>query len=406
MLMPEDAPKNAPPTETDEIKGDNRILTKVVAKRIKTLKDLIEVCEIDSDEWEIERYVVNKWESAAIPRSTRDSEHEGWVRPNTKPTVTQLFQVKAWMKLRRHIITAKEEIKALIQKAENFAPKYPALIFKNRNESGNLGEFSFHDHHFGSLIWGRETGGADYDTAIAKRAYEDALTTLLGRVKGYGLDKAMIVFGSDQLNSDNLEGLTTKGTPQDNDSRFHKVFSISRDVSIWAIEALCSVVPQVEAIVIPGNHDTLSSFLLGSALQAWFRNSKNVTIDNEPTHRKYKQHGTCFLMFTHGNAGKLENYPQIMAAEQPALWGRTLYREAHTGDKHRKQLIELPGATVRILPSLRPPDAWCAENHFVGSIRAAEAYVWNDREGLIGTGVYSILANKEQDAESRNTKRK
>jgi hypothetical protein len=100
------------------------------------------------------------------------------------------------------------------------------------------------------------------------------------------------------------------------------------------------------------------------------------------------------LMWTHGNTGKLENYPALMASEQPKMWGATRWREAHTGDKHHRRLLELRGATVRILPSLRPPDAWSSEMQFVGSIRAAESYVWNEREGLIGTAVYSILEGK------------
>ncbi len=142
--------KKVAPSEKDEINGDKRLLTKIVHKRIRTLAELVEVCGIDTSEWEIERYVVNKWESAGIPRSTRASEYDSWVRPSTSPMVTQLFQVKAWMKLRKHIITAKVEIEALRKKADSFSPKYPALIFRNLKKTGNLGEFSIQDHHFGA----------------------------------------------------------------------------------------------------------------------------------------------------------------------------------------------------------------------------------------------------------------
>ena len=97
------------------------------------------------------------------------------------------------------------------------------------------------------------------------------------------------------------------------------------------------------------------------------------------------------LGFTHGNKGKLEDYDRTMAAEQPIMWGETAFREMHTGDKHRRFVVELKGATVRILPSLRPPCSWSAENHFIGAVRAAEAFVWNKDEGLIGSAFYSIL---------------
>ena len=74
----------------------------------------------------------------------------------------------------------------------------------------------------------------------------------------------------------------------------------------------------------------------------------------------------------------------------PDMWGKSLWREAHTGDKHHRRLVELKGATVRILPSLRSPDAWTNEHHYVGRLRAAEAYAWHAKRGLLGTATYSI----------------
>ena len=47
------------------------------------------------------------------------------------------------------------------------------------------------------------------------------------------------------------------------------------------------------------------------------------------------------------------------------------------------KLDEQHGVRVRVLPALCPPDAWHAENGYVGNQRNAEGYVWNDREGLI-----------------------
>ncbi len=96
-------------------------------------------------------------------------------------------------------------------------------------------------------------------------------------------------------------------------------------------------------------------------------------------------------MLTHGNKGSLEKYGEVMAAERPDLWGQTQWREAHTGDKHHRRVIEFKGSTVRILPSLRPPCGWSSENHYIGAIRAAEAYVWHKQEGLISQATYSIL---------------
>jgi hypothetical protein len=168
------------------------------------------------------------------------------------------------------------------------------------------------------------------------------------------------------------------------------VYGISRDATKWAIDQMLARGLRVHVPVVRGNHDPLAAWHLGEELSAWYRNNPRVTIDNAPTQRKWWEYGVNMLMLTHGNAGKLEDYGKTMAAEQPAMWGRTLWREAHTGDKHQKRTIEQPGCIVRILSSLRPPCAWSAENMYQ-SIRAAEAHVWSKTEALIGGATYSIL---------------
>ena len=53
--------------------------------RIRTLEELIQVCEIDLDTWEIERHVINKWEVGVKHKVT------------SQVIVSPLYQVKAWM---------------------------------------------------------------------------------------------------------------------------------------------------------------------------------------------------------------------------------------------------------------------------------------------------------------------
>jgi hypothetical protein len=77
-----------------------------------------------------------------------------------------------------------------------------------------------------------------------------------------------------------------------------------------------------------------------------------------------------------------------MQFEQPKMWGESLYREWHTGDKHHKmdyvlEVDEQVGMVVRILRSLVAADAWSFGKGFVGSQRAAEAFLWHPDNGLI-----------------------
>jgi hypothetical protein len=365
--------------------------------RIKTLEELLAYCKVDTAVWEVERYVVNTWEVGMRPPAitkyvqTKDGRRvPAWTRETGAPIVEELYQVKAWLRKRIAVVQAMTEVESLRRKAEAFAPNYPTTRSRKTEDSGNLLELSIMDQHFGRLAWGRETGWGDWDTKLAQKAQEDAVAALIHRTKGYNIDEVLLPIGNDLQNTDNREGMTTKGTPQSTDSRYQKVFEITRDAMIWSVEAALTVGRTVRVITVPGNHDFLTTWHLGDTLAAWFHKCPNVLIDNAPKFRKYHEHGDVMLMFTHGNSGKLEEYPLLMATEQREMWGRTLWHEAHTGDKHQRRLIELKGAVVRILPSLSPPDAWLSEKCFVGNIRCAEAYVWNRTEGLLGTAVFSL----------------
>ena len=383
--------------ESDEICGDKRTITKSTRERVDSVDDLIRVCGIDTAEWEIERQKIVRSEVGMKPVATTEwvdtadgRRIPALVRDEKDPITHPLCHITVWLKRKVAVVFARNEIDALREKAKDYAPRYPAIIFRDRKQTGNLVEYAIYDHHFGKLAWAKETGWADYDTGIGKADYEAGLAALIARTKHFGADKILLTLGNDLQNTDNREGTTTRGTPQSTDSRYQKVFSVTRDVAIWAIEACREIAPQVLVSMVYGNHDFLSTWHLGDSLASWFRNCSGVRIDNDPLYRKYYQHGSVMLMLTHGNAGKLEEYGQVMAAEQPQMWGATAWREAHTGDKHQRRLIELRGATVRILPSLCPPDSWHSENCFIGKMRASEAYAWNDREGLVGTAVYSV----------------
>ena len=291
-----------------------------------------------------------------------------------------------------HIDTARQEVESLKEEAQSDAKVYPPVehLFK---QTGNLLEIHIPDLHAGKLSWGDETGWENYDLSLAVKAFEDALTALIARTSSYTFEKVLLIVGNDILHSDNAIGTTTAGTQLDVDGRFQRTFVIVRKMIANAVERLRLMAP-VTVKMVSGNHDQLSVWHLGDSLECQFHNCPDVEIDNAPTLRKYVQWGKVMLMFTHGNCGRLNDYPLVMAVEQPVMFGATEYREAHTGDKHQLKVQELHGVRVRISPALCPPDAWHAANNFVGNVRSAEAFVWNKEEGLVGQAVYSIPKGK------------
>lgn len=344
--------------------------------RIHTLDQLIEFFKVDLSAWEVERFICNSWEVGA-----KDSNGNLQTHP--------LYQVKAT--LRRVSQASIETVKKAVEEIrQEFVKKPPVLPKKKYSmpESGVALEISVFDAHFGKLAWSNETGWGNYDTSIACREYEKAIDTILGRCH-YNLDRIVYVVGNDILNSDNREGTTTKGTPQSNDSRYHKVFMTTLKTVVKQIEKMREICP-VDVMFVSGNHDDLSVWHLGNCVWITYANHPEVQVFNEPTSRKYWNWGDNLVLFEHGDKGAHKDKPLMMAVEKPELWAKTRIREVHLGHLHQERVYEKMGVKVRIIPALCSPDHYHSAHGYVGNVLGAQGFIWDKEEGLVGTIEYSI----------------
>lgn len=359
--------------ETVEVVGDKMSFV-IPETRIDTLEKLVAHFEVDMGIWTVERFTANKWEMGF-----KDNDGNADVIP--------LYQVKATFVKNKAIVDARVEIEKLKDEAKKVA-RIPEPIVHSRKESGNLLELMLPDLHAGKLAWSKETGYQDYDTHLAVAAYRRAIDNLLYRASSFSFDKIILGVGNDLLQSDNIQGTTYSGTKIDVDSRYRKVYVTVRKMLAETIEKLRKIAP-VEVKLVPGNHDTLSTFTMGDSLECLFHNYSDVVIDNAPVKHKTVEWGKCFLLLTHGHEGKQEDYGIWMASRYPVEFGRTKYREIHVGHKHKSAVNEKFGVKVRTLSALCPPDAWHADNNFVGNLRSAEGLVWNKDQGLVAQFYYT-----------------
>jgi hypothetical protein len=352
--------------------------------RIHTLEQLIEFFKVDTSQWEVERFICNSWEVGAKGK-------DGVLR--TSP----LYQVKATFK-RLSTVNIEGVKKAIEQVRREFASKPLVLnpqVFKPSAspvlDQETALEVSVYDAHFGKLAWSDETGWGNYDTSIACFEYEKAVDTILSRC-AVPIGKIVYVVGNDILNSDNREGTTTKGTPQSNDSRYHKVFSTTLKTVVKQVEKMKLRCP-VDVVMVSGNHDDLSVWHLGNCISIIYDKDDRVNVYNDPVQRKYWQWGKNLVMFEHGDKGAHKDRPLMMAVEQPELWAKTRIREAHVGHLHQERVYEKMGVKVRIIPALCPPDYYHSAHGYVGNILGAQGFIWHKEEGLVGTVEYSIREN-------------
>lgn len=353
---------------------------------IKTLDDLLKACEVDLNTWKVKDYTVNKWDVTS------------WKKEN--PETIQNFQVKARLERLLDNFRSKTATEIFVEMTKNYkAPNFDLIYKPNTSsvEENNLLEISIFDLHFGKLCWAGETG-ENFDVKIATERFITAICGLLKRASGFEYSRILFPVGSDFFNSDTILNTTTSGTPQDEDLRWQKTFKLGCKLLVDAINILKQTGHPVDVLVISGNHDTEKTLYMGEFLYAWFHNDPMITVDNGAAPRKYYNFGDVLLGFTHGNEEKESSLPMLMAndIQSKPLWSKTKFHEFHVGHQHRKKNItynvidtkdrslnEDLGVTIRYLSSLTSSDAWHFRKGFVGAMKAADGFIWNDQVGLV-----------------------
>ena len=357
---------------------------------IHTLEQLLIAANVDLNVWEVKNHVVNKWDVT--------SWKQGF------PETVQNFQVKAWLVRNSKSVREEEIGKIFLKMIKDYKPPVSSIIPKELrnivtpevNDENNLLEISIFDLHIGKLAWGGETG-ENYDVKIARHRFLTSIENLLRRASGFQYNRILFPIGNDFFNSDTIFNTTTKGTQQDEDLRWQKTFDIGVRLIVDAVNVLKQTGVPVDVMVIPGNHDFERSYYMGKYLEAWFNNDSAVSVNTGASPRKYYRWGNVLLGFTHGSEEKEASLPMIMAndIESKPMWSETKFHEWHLGHIHRKRnvnytvldksrmLNEDLGVTIRYLSSLTGTEEWHHKKGFIGSNKAADAFVWSDEFGLI-----------------------
>jgi hypothetical protein len=353
-----------------------------VTDRIITVDKLLEMYNISLDHWDIEKQIINTWEIGAKT-------------PDGSIATTPLFQVKVWLRSKIEIKELEEIRQEFIEDLKKVSPKIPKIVPPYKPGDECLLEINIFDLHLGKMAWNEETGD-NYNSSIAVKLFEDSISDFINNTQHLNIKRIVFPIGNDFFNSDKSHPFnsTTKGTPQEEDTRWQKTFRTGRKLLVDQITRLSEIAP-IDVIMIPGNHDYERNFYLGDSLEGWFYNNPNVTVDNGPSPRKYYLYNNTLIGYTHGNEEKISDLPLLMAQEAPTLWASSKYREFHLGHMHHKKEIkyksteEYQGVIIRFMSSLSGTDSWHHRKGYVGSKKAAEAYIWDKDKGLKMNIIYA-----------------
>lgn len=356
------------PSDEDkfEVNYDDEDGAEIVTQHIglKTLDELLDRCGIDRNEWEVKSFKPNSWPT------------------NTKDGVVILSQVKAYLerKISRKSKSAMGDLKEDLKKLSPISKfAFDHAFFSN----GRLLEVCAPDLHLGKYGVKDEVGN-DYNINIAKKIFLSAIGDIAKRATLQGeISRIVFPIGNDFLNIDTPARTTTAGTPQDCDVSFSSIFRNGRTLLVEAINFLKQIAP-VDVVVCRGNHDSAAMFHLGDALECWFHNDENVTIDNIPKSRKYYTYGENLILYTHGDKEKQDKLPLLAATEEPILWATCKYREIRVGHLHHEIVKEHNGVKIRVVPSLSGNDVYHYDRGYTGNIRVAQGFLFDKNTGLEG----------------------
>jgi hypothetical protein len=365
--------EKAPSSYTFDNKGDSAELTAVVSKQIKTLYELVKVCSIDLETWDVDRYVVNAWGVTSWKTGAAE--------------MGQNYQVKAWLK--RKVVSEQEAtIKELIDQIKAYTQ--PVLAYNYPVQTDHAVILNLYDAHIDKvclLSETREEGSLEKNIAT----FEILFDSILAPAISYNPELIIIPVGHDFFNTNGNTNTTKRGTPQDTEVKSNKSFKVGVELLRRCIDKAAQVA-KVQVRVIFGNHSEDKDFYLGQVLSAVYENNANVDVITEDQELKsqYEQYGVNLFGFAHGDTEikNITQLPLLMAEQAKQKWADTKFRYFYLGDKHHKmeykflRTKDFIGCTVSFLRSVGTSDKWHTDNGYIGVPKTAEAHIWHKEKGL------------------------
>lgn len=292
-------------------------------------------------------------------------------------------EVLKWVKT-GELRESPEAVAETIRKAfENFTPLAPTILRPVRSLQERLTVYIFCDWHVGLFAYGKETGGPDWDLAIARKVL---LQTVADLVEQTPCSKQAVILGlGDLLHADNARNMTERsGNVLDVDTRYAKTLDTTVDVLIEASEMIAAKHGDVEIVAKPGNHDPNSTVGIRQGLRLYYRDMERVSVDTSPNPFYWKRFGVNLIGGTHGDQAKIPDMPLIMANHRRQDWAETTTRHFHTGHIHHDTLKEIGGVHVYSHRAPVAQDAYHAAHGYLSG-RSMRAFNYDLERGVVGS---------------------
>lgn len=289
-----------------------------------------------------------------------------------------------WVKTKVDDLRRQEAVEAVIAGMAEQIVRAKPVAHPAATVKELLNLYTFTDCHVGMKAWKPETGD-DWDLDIAERVLCRAFDYLIeaSPAAAVGLVNQL----GDFLHFDSLLPITpTSSHVLDADSRYSKVVKVATKIIRYIVNKALTKHELVVLLIAEGNHDIAGSVWLRHLFSLLYENEPRVmVIDSEMPYYVYV-HGKAFLGFHHGHLKKNDQLPLTFAAQFPVEWGRTEYREAHTGHMHHTDEKEHSGLTVVQHPTIAARDAHASRHAWIAA-RRISSITYHAGYGRVGTNV-------------------
>lgn len=324
-------------------------------EEIRTLDELIDKCRIDTEKWEITKYVQNYWGNASTPH----------------------WQVKAWLGKKK---TEQVFQDAFISFLGNYQPCSPEIVgpkFIHTKEEACL-IINKQDSHLNKLDI---DGSNDIDERFGDFIQRVEIILNQATLSNNVMNLKYII-GSDEFNSE-FTNTTTKGTPQQNILSYHESFKRICEHEVQVISLLLQNADEVEVIFVSGNHDEFVGWHLASWLETYFRLEHRLTFDISPKYRKYVSYGNSAIMFNHGDALKPAKLAGLFPMEYKDEWSNHDNFYIFTGDKHHEVSLDFNGIKFYQLPAFSTAkSSWDDKNGYTITKGEVIGFLLDYHDGL------------------------
>lgn len=324
-------------------------------EEIRSLDELILKCRIDTEKWEITKYVQNYW-------GNRKNPH---------------WQVKAWLGIKKE---EQQFQNSFTEFLNSYNPAYQDLVSPQ----------IFPKKAFGNLVINKQDSHLNKYDIDGNNNIEIRLDNILYKTEvivnqaqlSNNLDKITYIIGSDEFNSE-FTNMTTKGTPQQNTHSHHQSFEFICDHEVAIITMLLQRAMTVDVVYVSGNHDEFAGWYMIKWLESYFRTTDRLSFDVSPTYRKYISYGNSALMFNHGDVLKPAKLAALFPMEFRENWSAHKNFYIFTGDKHHEVSLDLNGIKFYQLPALsNSKSLWDDKNGHVMSRAEVTGFLIDKFDGM------------------------